>query len=331
MFSGWVKIKVKGKAGTQITLRFIEELGGDYGQKDIYILSGSGIEEYEPRFTWHAFRQVELSGLSDSAEIISITGRVVNTAVDSAGYFNSSNELFNKIYESYVRTQLANYHGSFSSDCPHRERLGYTGDGQLLAESSIFSFDMSQFYRKWINDMADAQDSLTGFVPHTAPFGGGGGGPAWGSSYVIVPWFYHLYYGDKNVLAEHYSGMKNWVEYLKTRTDQNGIVVREEPGGWCLGDWAAPGKVEIPPPFVNTCYYYYVTDILSKVAALLDKKTDQNYYEELSGKIKNDLNEAYYDKEKKYLLGESSGSQCLSISIRNCTGGRYRKGIRESG
>ncbi len=90
---------------------------------------------------------------------------------------------------------------TISSDCPHRERLGYTGDGQILAETSMFCFDMTQFYRKWINDMADAQNSKTGFVPHSAPFGGGGGGPAWGSAYVTVPWFYYLYYNDLDIFA----------------------------------------------------------------------------------------------------------------------------------
>lgn len=315
MFSGWVKIKVEGKKGSRVSLRYMEEMGGDYGQKDVYILSGDGIEEYEPRFTWHAFRQVEVTGISDSTTLSAITGRVVHTAVDSVGFFECSNELFNKIHESYIRTQLGNFHGSFSSDCPHRERLGYTGDGQLLVESSIFNFDMSQFYLKWLNDMADVQDSITGFVPHTAPFGGGGGGPAWGSSYVIVPWFYYLYYGDKSVLEKHYEGMKHWVKYLGTRTDKNGLVVREEPGAWCLGDWAAPESVEISPPFVNTCYYYYCTNILSKTALTLGNQKENKYYSDLAIEIKNNINKKYYDKEKKLYWENRQGANAFPLAF----------------
>ena len=315
MFSGWVKIKVQGKKGSRITLRYFEEMGGQYRQEDVYVLSGNGVEEYEPRFTWHAFRNVEIEGLSESVKLIDITGRVVHTAVDSVGFFESSNELFNKVYENYIRTQLGNYHGSFSSDCPHRERLGYTGDGQLLVESSIFNFDMSRFYRKWLNDMADVQDSITGFVPHTAPFGGGGGGPAWGSSYVIVPWFYYIYYGDTDVLEKHYSGMKHWVEYLGTRTDKNGLVAREEPGAWCLGDWAAPGKDEVPPPFVNTCYYFYVTDILSKTAAVLGNDKEEKYYTTLAMEIKDNINKAYFDKEKKQYWQNRQGANAFPLAF----------------
>ena len=315
MFSGWVKIKLEGKKGNRVSLRYIEEMGGDYGQKDVYILSGDGIEEYEPRFTWHAFRKVEISGISESVTLTDVSGRVVHTAVDSVGFFECSNELFSKIHESYIRTQLGNFHGSFSSDCPHRERLGYTGDGQLLVESSIFNFDMSQFYLKWLNDMADLQDSITGFVPHTAPFGGGGGGPAWGSSYVIVPWFYYLYYGDKSVLEKHYAGMKHWVKYLDTRTDKNGLVDREEPGAWCLGDWAAPGNVEIPPPFVNTCYYYYCTDILSKAASVLGNVKGEKYYSDLASEIKDNINNAYYDKEKKYYWENRQGANAFPLAF----------------
>ncbi len=313
MFSGWVKIRVKGEKGTRLILRYFEELGGNYRQKDVYILNGRGIEEYEPRFTWHAFRKVEISNLKASTKLLDVTAMVVHTAVDSAGHFESSNELFNRIYKNYIRTQLGNFHGSFSSDCPHRERLGYTGDGQLLVESSIFNFDMSRFYRKWLDDMADVQDSVSGFVPHTAPFGGGGGGPAWGSSYVIVPWFYYLYYGDTTILEKHYTGMKHWAEYLATRTDDKGLIVREEPDAWCLGDWAAPGKVEIPPPFVNTCYYYYVSDILSKTAAVLHNDTDVAHFNALKENIKNNINKAFYNRKKRYYWKNRQGANAFPL------------------
>ncbi len=315
MFSGWVRLKLKGERGTRIVLRYFEEMDGNYRQKDVYILKGGGVETYEPRFTWHAFRKVKVSGAPIQLTLDNIEGRVVNTAVDTVGHFACSNELFNRIYKNYIWTQLGNFHGSYSSDCPHRERLGYTGDGQLLVESAIFNFDMVQFYRKWLNDINDARNKKTGFVPHTAPFGGGGGGPAWGSSYVIVPWFYYLYYGDEKILLKHYPGMKQWVEYLGTRTDKDGIVVREEPGGWCLGDWAAPGQVEIPPPFVNTCYYFYVTKIMARVAHILDKKQDEAWFAERAKKIKAAVNNKFFDKENTRYWTSRQGADAFPLAF----------------
>jgi alpha-L-rhamnosidase len=297
MISGWVQLKVTGKRGTEIMIRHIEEMGRDYGQVDKYILKGEGIETYEPRFTWHAFRTFEISGLENPIPLNDLTIKVVNTDVLRTGEFECSNQLFNKIYDNYIRTQEGNFHGSISSDCPHRERLGYTGDGQVIVESSIFNFDMTRFYQKWFDDMEDARNKKTGYVPHTVPFGGGGGGPAWGSAYVIMPWNYYRYYKDKLILERHYNGMKQWVQYLGTRTDSTGIVVREEPNGWCLGDWATPEKIQLPESLVNTCYYFYVTDIMAKVAAVLGKNEDKEFFERLAGKVKDDFNLKFFNRE----------------------------------
>jgi alpha-L-rhamnosidase len=315
MISGWAKLNLKGLPGDTISMRYIEEMGGDYGQKDTYILKGDSIELYEPRFTWHAFRHIEVSGANTELSINDLEAIVVNTAVDTVGSFECSNDLFNKIYRNYIWTQLGNFHGSLSSDCPHRERLGYTGDGQLLVESSIFNFDMTQFYKKWINDMDDARNKKTGYVPHSAPFGGGGGGPAWGSSYVIVPWLFYQYYGDKSVLIKHYSGMKQWVDYLGTRTNENGIVVREEPNGWCLGDWATPNKIEIPEPLVNTSFYFHCTDIMSKVALLLEKDKDKLYFDNLKRKIKSSFNNEYFNENENRYWTSYQGADVFPLSF----------------
>ena len=315
MISGWIRLRVNEKSGQKITMRFIEEMGSGYGQKDIYITKGSGNEIYEPRFTWHAFRTIEISGITQKLTKDDIDIVVVNTDVVPAGSFNCSNELFNKIQENYIRTQLGNFHGSISSDCPHRERLGYTGDGSILVESSILNFDMTNFYQKWVNDMDDARNKNTGFVPHTAPFGGGGGGPAWGSAYVITPWFYYLYYGNSRILEQHYSGMKQWVEYLGTRTDENGIVVREEPRGWCLGDWATPDKIEIPPDYVNTCYYFYVSDLMSKIATVLGNENDAKYFSGLAEDIKEVVNTHFFDKDKMQYWEGRQGANVFALAF----------------
>jgi alpha-L-rhamnosidase len=208
-FAGWVRLRVQGAAGTAVTLRFTEEIHpdgtpffdstGGHGsddaqiQRDVYILRGEGEECYEPRFVWHGFRYVEVSGYPGEPALAALEGRIVHSAVQPVGQFACSNLLLNQIQTLYRWTQLANYHGCVPSDCPHRERLGYTGDGQLTAEAAMLNFGAARLYTKWLRDIADAQNTATGFVPHTAPFYGGGGGPAWGSAYPIVAWQLYRY------------------------------------------------------------------------------------------------------------------------------------------
>jgi len=315
MISGWVQLKLHGNRGDTVRIRHIEELGRDYHQIDTYILKGTGEESYEPRFTWHAFRQVEVSGLKYQPKADDLVIEVVNTEVAPAGTFECSNPLFNQIFQNYLRTQLGNLHGSISSDCPHRERLGYTGDGQVAIESAIFCFDMTRFYQKWFLDMENARNHNTGYVPHTVPFGGGGGGPAWGSGYVIMPWAYYLSYQDKHVLQTHYAGMKHWVEYLGTRCDSAGIVVREEPKGWCLGDWATPEKIKLSPELVNTCYYFYVTDLMAKIAGVLGKLPDQKRFEQLAMQIKASINKRFYSSDTGEYLDGKQGANVFPLAF----------------
>jgi len=313
--SGWASISVKGKAGSRIKIRYVSEEEEDYGQYDTYTLKGGGMETWEPKFTWHAFRKIEVVATGVTLDQKSLVVKEVHTEVPSTGSFECSNPFFNLINTAYLRTQNANFHGSISSDCPHRERLGYTGDGQANMESALYSFDMTQFYQKWLTDIDDARNKKTGFVTHTAPFGGGGGGPAWGSAYVIMPWLYYSYYGDSSVLEKHYAGMKQWINYLGTRTDNRGLVTKEEPNGWCLGEWCTPTGVQIPEPLVNTAYFYHVTDLMSKVAKSLGKTDDYQTFNALKNTIKNDFNKAYYNLDKHSYWEGRQGSDVFALAF----------------
>ena len=303
MISGWAKLKINGPAGTIIKMKFIEEDGPSYGQTDTYILKGSESEVWEPRFTWHAFRYIEVSS-SIPLKLENITGVVVNTDVSIAGSFESSNELFNTINENFQRTQLGNMHGGIASDCPHRERRGYTGDGQIATQAAILNFDMAAFYTKWINDFQDSQNPITGYVPNTAPYQGGGGGTPWGSAYVIMPWYVYLYYGDINILAKHYSGMKEWMEYLERKCNGTGIIDEKN-----LGEWVPPTPTEIPAPFVSTAYYYFNLNLIAEIATILKNLEDAAYFKHLAQLTKDAVNEEYYNEnERSYSIGRQGAN-----------------------
>ncbi|MCY1719431.1 family 78 glycoside hydrolase catalytic domain [Prolixibacteraceae bacterium Z1-6] len=304
MFSGWARIKISGERGTEIKLRFIEELGPAYGQTDTYILKGVGTEAWEPRFTWHAFRYVEVSGSPAEFALESIEGRVVHTDVKNVGSFECSDTLLNRILKNYQSTQTGNLHGGIPSDCPHRERRGYTGDGQISAKAAIYNFDMATFYTKWLRDIRDAQNHKTGYVPNTTPYQDGGGGTGWGAAYAIIPWYMYQYYGDVRILEEHYQGMLHWMDYLASELDEGGIL--RDQG---LGEWVPPETVEIPADFVNTCYYFYCCDLMTKVATVLEKVSDKNYFENLALDAQKTINTNWFNTENSsYSIGRQGAN-----------------------
>lgn len=304
MFSGWVKLKVKGNKGDTLKLNFYEDSGNSFEQSDTYILKGSELEIWEPKFTWHAFRYVEIESNNVELNIDNIEGRIVNTDVSSAGNFECSNDLFTRIENDYKKTQTGNMHGGVPSDCPHRERRGYTGDGQISAQAAIYNFEMQSFYTKWLNDISDAQNKITGYVPNTVPYHGGGGGTPWGSAYIIIPWYMYLYYGDKQILADHYDGMKKYLGYLNSITDKEGLVVEKE-----LGEWVPPTETEIPPSLVSSAYYYYDLTLITKIAAVLGKPTDSKKFTEKAEKVKSAFNKRYFNTStNNYSIGRQGAN-----------------------
>lgn len=311
--SGWCALTVRGKAGDKVRLRHISEEGLDYGQTDTYILGGKGTETWEPRFTWHTFRTVEIISPSVPVSAQSLRVRPLYTDVPRIGTFRCSDTLLNRLSEAFDRTMRANFKGIISSD-PHRERLCYTGDAQLVTESLLFNYDMRGFLRKFIDDMEDARNHVTGYVPHTAPFGGGGGGPAWGSAYVIAPHAYYRHYGDTTILREHYDGMKAWVDYLGTRTDSRGLIVREEPRGWCLGEWCTlHNAVEIPGELVNTAYYHRMATLMADVARITGHDHDHRYFLALADSIKIDFNREFYNPATGHYWQGRQGSDAIAL------------------
>lgn len=166
---------------------------------------------------------------------------VIYTDLETVSDFVCENETVNHLLDAYRRTQLSNTHGCVPSDCPHRERRGYTGDGQITCETVMHVFGAKRMYDKWLRDIADCRNVKNGHIQHTAPFSGGGGGPGgWGGAIVVVPYMYYKMYGDPSAVRNYLYAIKHYLEYMESHCEGM-LVTHEEKGGWCLGDWCFKG------------------------------------------------------------------------------------------
>lgn len=283
--SGLVKLTVRGRSGSTVRIRYAENLnddgldfrsaGGDQIgesgrpqiQCDEFILNGTR-QELCPQFVFHGFRYFDIDG---DCTLLKAEVLIIHTVAPVTSMFHCDNDTLNWLYNAYIRTQLNNFHGCIPSDCPTRERLGYTGDGWLCCDAAMLLMDCRELYKKWIDDVLDSQDKVTGHIGHTAPLMGGGGGPGgWGCAIVFVPWQHYRHYKDVSILRKCYPAILKWFSYLDAHSE-DGLVVREEPGGWCLGDWMSPEKQVLPPEFVNTCFYIVALDTAAIMADILRK------------------------------------------------------------
>ena len=333
MLSGWARLHVSGQKGDSLDLRFVEDSGTTYGQRDLYICGGRSPETWEPRFTWHGFRYVDVRNAPFPMKLENLEARVVNTDVDSSGEFVCSNHLFNRILKNYRWTQLGNIHGGVPSDCPHRERRGYTGDGQISAPAALWNFDMAAFYTKWANDIDDAQNKKTGYVPYTAPYQSGGGGVAWGSAMVLIPWDVYLFYGDQRILKTHYPAIKMFLNYLTRQRDAAGLI--REPD---LGEWVPPAPTEIPASLVSTAYFYHDLRLAARMAKFLGKSEDAAEFEQLAKTTRRAFNKAYFHPAKNsYSIGRQGanvfalGFGLVPDSLQKAVFGTLVQHLRETG
>ena len=317
---------VSVKTDSIVTLRFAENINDDTSLNftsstasyrttrsgELQIMTDTFISDgtprtFEAKFTFHAFRYFDIYGKYDD-----LTVKVIHADTPVTSTFSSNHEGMNFLYDAFLRTQLDNMHGSIPSDCPHRERLGYTGDGQLVAPTAMMMLDTKEFYKKWIQDILDCQD-IDGHVRHTAPFMGGGGGPGgWGSAIVIVPYAYYKQYGDTDIIQQCYDKMKLWIGYLLAHSE-NGLVTSEDKGGWCLGDWASLEKMEIPEPYVNSCYLVKNLLMLEEMAALIGKDDDIPYYKSLRTTTEKAIVDTYYDADTAHFASGIQGADAFAV------------------
>jgi alpha-L-rhamnosidase len=324
---GWCRLRVGGPAGTEVKLVHAETLQPDgnlylaniRGARvtDVYTLSGvEPLEVWEPRFTYHGFRYVEVSGWPGTPTLASIEGRVVHDDVERTGQFACSNSLLNKIHENIVWGTRGNYR-SVPTDCPQRdERQGWLGDRGEESRGEMYLFDNAALYSKWLQDMEDSQKE-SGSVPDVCPAHWPiySDNVTWPSSTVIIPNSLHRQFGDADVIARHYGSAKKWVDYMLTFV-KDGIIERDQYGDWCvppedpkLIHSQDPAR-QTAKPLLATAYFYYDLRLMERYAAMLGKSDDAARFARLADEMKAAFNAKFYNRE----LGQyDNGSQTSSV------------------
>jgi alpha-L-rhamnosidase len=308
--AGFAELSVRSKAGTSVVMKYGERLTADgmldrvdieqhvakldtnqQFQTDTYILKGGGRETWRPRFDYHGFQYVEMTGFPGKPTLDSLRGIFVHSAVPVAGEFQCSNPLLNKIWRAARWAYLSNLQG-IPTDCPHREKNGWTGDAHLAAEQGLLNYAPAAVYTKWLNDLGDEQRP-TGELPGIVPTSGWGykwgNGPAWDSAFLLLPFYLYQYCADTRPLQQHYDGMKRYVDYLTTKA-KDGIL---DIG---LNDWA-PFKTATPADITSTAYYYRDARIVALAADLFGNEADALKYADLAAGIKQSFNRKFYHPE----------------------------------
>lgn len=314
--TGWAYIHCAEGVTDEINVRFSEETenGALLEEKSwnqyFKIIPDGKARTYHPFLTWHGFRYAEVPKNAELTEFA-----LIHQDIKPRSEFTSSSEALNWLFATYIKTQLENMHCGIPSDCPTIERRGYTGDGQLCCEAAMLLLDGREFYKKWINDIADSQNRENGHIPYTAPFINSGGGPGgWGCAIVEVPYVYYRTYGDSQILKANFNGMLKYFDFLDSHSE-NGLVVSDMPGFWCLGDWCTALKTEIPEPFVNTYFYVKALTRAIEIAKAIGREDKITNLEEKRDYLKTVICEKYYNRETGDFANGIQGANAFALDI----------------
>ena len=320
-FAGWARLKVRGTAGTTVTLRFAEMINPDgaiYTENlrnarstDTYTLRGGGDEVYEPHFTFHGFRYVEVTGYPGKPGLDAVTGCVITADAPVAGTFACSNPMVNKLFSNINWGQMSNF-VSIPTDCPQRdERQGWMGDAQIFFRTATYNRDVSAFFTKWMDDVVDAQ-LTTGAFSDTSPYCGHGlgteGTPAWGDAGIIVPWRFYEVYGDTLMLAKNYRAMEKWMDWLKA--DVPDYIPKNRHN---YGDWLNVDQVTAPE-LVSTAYWAYDASLMARIASILGRNADAERYEALFHMIRDAFQKEFVSPDGR-IKGETQTSYLFALAF----------------
>lgn len=264
--------------------------------------------ECAPRFTWYGFRYVKVRGDITDPEVV-----MIGTQLTEKTSFSSSDPVLNW-YEAAARNSMkTNLHMSVPTDCPHREKYPYTGDGRLVAGAMMLNYGVREEYEKWLWDMEDAQTSA-GMIPNTVPYEGGGGGPgAWGSACVLLPWKLYNAYGETSVLSDHVTMMERYLDAMIAMT-KSGVVTREGGGRPFLGDWSYPDGNTLPCEFVNTYYLVKAIQTYEKICTALGRQMPGKYRDTVS-RVTATLTKEWFDPATGSYLQGKHGADAFALDI----------------
>ncbi len=327
---GYPEIEITAAAGERVDVYFAEELLPD-GQIDrshahnqhFNVISDGKCRIVTPGFTWFGFRAFEIVGNAKPTCV-----KVVHAQVKINSTFDSDNEVLNWIYKIFLHTMLCNMHAGIPSDCPHIERRGYTGDGQLTANAVLTTMDARAFYEKWLADIGDCQDKKSGHIQYTAPYIRSGGGPGgWGCAIVEVPYRLYKHTGDTSYLREHYGAMKEYIRYLEDHSEFS-LVTSDKEGEWCLGDWCGPNilypacditshnqQVILPAPYVNTYFMVRSLTQMKEIAARIGKDADIPMLEKKIDERKRAIRAAYFNTFDDNFIMNVQGANAFALDL----------------
>lgn len=330
---GWLQLKVKGKSGDKITLKFAESLQADgslYVENlrdarttDHYILKGEGEEIWEPKFIFHGFRFVEVTGFPSKPTLDNFVGKVVYDDIKTTGTFESSDATMNQIFKNAYWGIRGNYKG-MPIDCPQRnERQPWLGDRTTGAYGESFIFDNQTLYAKWLDDIKNAQ-TADGGIPDVAPafWRYYGDNVTWPGTYITVADMLYQQFADKKVIEKHYPSMKKWVVYMEKNYLVKDLMTKDKYGDWCV----PPESLELihskdsarttNGELIASAFYYHLLQKMKKFATINDSgKEDIQYYENLSQRIKTAFNAKFFNSKTNNYANNTVTANLLPLTF----------------
>ncbi len=329
---GWLKIQVHGNKGDTIKLRFAETLKNNdslyldniRGAKvtDTYILKGAEKEVWQPRFVYHGFRFVEITGLKQMPAKSNFTGMVVYDNMATIGSFETSNRTINQVFKNAYWGIRGNYRG-MPTDCPQRdERMGWLGDRSVSSYGESFIFDNARLYAKWMDDIEDAQKE-SGSLADVAPtyWKIYSDDVTWPISYLIIPEMLRKQFGDEQTYKKHYPSMKKWMMYMWDTYQIDGLVEKDTYGDWCLPPesptliFSLDSTRNTKGPLIGAAYYYYALSLMKNFASLLNLKADISLYGQMLERIKAAFNTKFYNADSSYYANNTVTSNLLPLTF----------------
>ncbi len=351
--AGVCTLRIKGEEGTRVTMEhgellrkdgsvemaniaiYAHTVGDAVFQTDVYTLKGGGeVEEFTPRFHYNGFQYVTVrADRPITLDESSLTAHFIHTDVKSIGSFRSSNEMWNKLHRAVRRSYLSNLHG-IPTDCPQREKNGWTADAHISIDIALTNYDAILAYEKWIDDIVDNQrpdGSISGVIPGTAWGFADWIGPVWDAVMFIIPDALYNYYGDDMAIRKIYGACERYLDYLKGRENDEGVVA------YGLSDWCF-WQTQTPNDYTAAAIYYYDNTLMARFARILGKTDDAARYAKKAKELKTYINEKFLDEKTGiYSIGKIT-AQALPLAwgfapdaLREKVAARLNDAVVESG